>query len=128
MRRNSNHHNYHEIRDLLKEAFKRIRKKSLYARMNFLCCGSCASYDLSQQLNKSSNKLGYVYWHNQDEEKLRNYGYTYLGYGSKDDTERSRELVGHMVVDTLKEMNIPYIWDGTSKQRILVGNYDQDNH
>jgi hypothetical protein len=118
-RKRNDPYNISHLRFQLKEAFKRIRKKKLYARMNFLCCSSCASYDLSTKLNNSNTKLGYAYWHSQDEESLQTHGYLLVGYGAK--VKKDHVKVGQMIVDTLEEMGIPHKWSGDSDERILVG-------
>jgi hypothetical protein len=113
------HPKYYTLRSQLKEAFKKLRNKKLYARMNFLCCGSCATYDLECKLKTSNTKLGYVFWHSQDEERFKNSGFVWLGYGGISEDKVLK--VGQIIVDTLSELNIPHEWSGDSNERIRVG-------
>ena len=128
MRRSKTHPKYYEYHELLKEAFIKIRKQGIIARMNFWCCSSCASYDLNQKLKKDPRKKGYVFWHNQDEESFKRTGTVFLGFGSGKDSELGEEdkTVAENIVKVLKEINIPYEWDGNPRIRIKVGNIIHD--
>lgn len=56
---------YASDRDRVKGAFKELRKRGYACRMNFMCCGSCAAYAMSQ---KHSDKKGHVYYSRQGED------------------------------------------------------------
>jgi hypothetical protein len=51
-------------RQRLQAAFRRLRREGYAARMNFSCCGTCGSYELSQEVTKR-RLAGYVFWHRQ---------------------------------------------------------------
>ena len=118
-----------EFKGKLNQAFKDLRKEGLIARQNFMCCGSCAGYSLTEMaVNKvRAGKVvnGAVFYHNQDKESLYNDGTLYLGYGNLDSTELG-EIglptieVGKIVVRILEKNGLQYEWDGTEDQRILI--------
>lgn len=87
--------------DIIKPAFKDLRAKGYICRMNFLCCGTCASYELSN-MAEERGKIGMVYWHKQDQERMIENRSVYFGYGSRDEKVVSSEDVGRHVVNSLK--------------------------
>ena len=66
--------------EVIKPAFAKLRKRGYIARMNYLCCGTCLSYGLSEIAEKKGKK-GYLGWHRQDTEKADRLGYIHIGYG-----------------------------------------------
>lgn len=59
--------------DILKPAFRELRKKGYIARMNFACCGSCAGYELNEDAKKRG-KDGVINWNRQEDSSARSYG------------------------------------------------------
>jgi len=111
--------------DVIKPAFKALRLKDYICRMNFSCCGGCASYEL-HRMAKEREKEGVIYWHRQDQERMVSDRVLYLGYGSVDDKSLSSTDVGRHTVEALqKQVNdsgLPVIigWDGDVKSRIKL--------
>jgi hypothetical protein len=115
-----------EVRDtMVHKVFPALRRKGILARSNFLCCQSCAGYDLATQATKK-NSLGYVFWHNQDEERIWGSGELMLAYTGSEECNtppknaKSTLEIGRMVIEELKRNGISYDWDGTDGQRICV--------
>lgn len=61
----------------IRDAFAELRKHGYVARMNFSCCGGCASYEIGQS-KKYQGKC--VYYHRQAAERLRETGKCMLGW------------------------------------------------
>ena len=92
-------------RDVLREAFKELRKHGYTARMNFQCCQSCALYELSE-----AGKNGKaVFWGNQDNRSFDRWGNLrggmYLSW-SGDRIEIARVL-GSQFLNTRLALEIP---------------------
>jgi len=126
-----------ELRNLLLDAFKELRKEEKFiARANFMCCQSCASYDIWESARKNyfkSRKRGYVYWHRQDEDDFWRSGTMFLAYGSfneeKDEVEDdevqmksplSCKDVGVKILLALAKRGVRVEWNGEDSQRIRV--------
>lgn len=62
---------------LTEVVFPALRRRGFIARANFSCCGGCGHAELSQVVAEKE-KVGHVFWHCQDEDRLR-------------DAERGRE-------------------------------------
>jgi hypothetical protein len=92
-------------RDVLREAFKELRKHGYTARMNFSCCQSCAWYELS----KAGKDEKVVFWHNQDNQSFDRWGNLrcglYLAW-SGDQVEIAR-LLGSQFLNTRLALEIP---------------------
>lgn len=112
---------YYDTKNQLNEAFKQLRKEGIVCRMNFSCCNTCASYDLSEYLKDKPKKIGYTFWHKQEEESFKVTGSVWLGYSSSKDADKEVKIVAEKIVTKLKELNIPHFWDGSIHTKILVG-------
>lgn len=117
-------------REALLKAFADLRKQGLIALANFSCCQNCAGSEIATRIDDMDAKhaakvKGCVYWHNQDEDDLRERGHVALAYGSLG-TRKHGEVglptveVGKMVVEALKERGLCFAWNGSDGQRILV--------
>ena len=82
-------------RRMLLKVFADLRKQGLIALANFRCCQNCAGSEIADRVSQMDAKhaakvKGCVYWHNQDEDDLRERGHVALAYGSleRESTER----------------------------------------
>jgi len=114
----------------LKKAFKDLRKEDkLLARMNFLCCTTCAGYELAttaENLYEKGKKVnGCVFWNRQSHRSFLKEGELYLQYGPLH-TEKfgiiglDAKEVGKIVCKKLEKYGIEYEWNGDPDQAILV--------
>jgi hypothetical protein len=124
-------------KEKLNELFRRLRSEHLVAKQNFLCCGSCAGYEIAtdylkkRDAGEGSYLQGYVFYHKQDGEGLRERGETYLAFGqlecwgdSKDGPKYkgplSTEEVGKIIQRLCEELNIKYEWNGSAATRFHI--------
>jgi hypothetical protein len=117
-------------RGMLVKAMEDLRKEGLIARSNFMCCQTCAGYDIAQKVSdmttEEAGKVnGCVYWHRQDEDDLRERGALYLAYGPLETTRHGTiglptEVVGRMVVKALEARGLTVKWNGNGNDRIWV--------
>ncbi|CRK49652.1 conserved hypothetical protein [Rhodococcus sp. RD6.2] len=63
-------------------AFDELNAHGVVARADFSCCGTCASGEIWGERDDSRHWKGYVYFHQQDTERLVVDGETYIGYGA----------------------------------------------
>jgi hypothetical protein len=108
----------------IREMFKALRKRGLFARMNFQCCQSCG-WAAAHNAIKPKHR-GVVFYHGQDAEALEGgelCGDLYLAFGGReDDVEdgyRSLE-VGAIVMAEANKRGIAVKWDGTENTRIAL--------
>lgn len=110
-----------ENRERLLGAFKDLRKQGIIARANFMCCGGCAAGAIAEKLGTGrGQKVGGVYWHNQDEKGIHRNGGLHLGFGSLEGDESSERALGEKVVGLLQAHGIKTEWDGNPTRRIWV--------
>ena len=87
-------------------AFKDLRRKGYFARMNFLCCQSCGWAAVP---NSAANA---VFYHAQDHERFKEGEDLYLAWMGN-----AYEIIG-----ILHRRGLICEWDGTTGHRILVKN------
>lgn len=124
-----------ENKDRLRKAFARMRKAKLVARMNFSCCGGCGSYDLGSQVQDADgNKLGYVFYHRQNNERLESNGKCMISFGpwyekdpegnepkdSKDLHDERTTIIGRLAVTALMLAGVKVEWDGDPSRCIEI--------
>ena len=123
-----------EVRSNILKAFAHLRKRGIIARANFLCCQTCAGYDITQiavkQVNKGKEVNGCVFWHAQDEQDWQHSGSMYLAFGDMDSGDIGKigletSEVGKIVIKALKKYNVPYEWNGSAGRRIKVMEKEQ---
>jgi hypothetical protein len=121
----------------LDKAFEMMSAAGLLAEQNFMCCGSCAGYELSTQaatiLKEEDRRVaGCVFYHGQDAEN-RNHGNDfYLRYGPLHTTEHgtigeSTEAVGCMVIGALTLAGVEHEWDGDPNHAIVIKGCDPND-
>lgn len=132
-----------ENKEKLNKVFKALRKNSVVARQNFLCCQSCAGYkiatDVEKMLDAGKVVAGWVFYHRQDynsafvgEGRYPANGELYLAYtgGSTNKYEKNglqTVEIGRLVVKELEAAGLVYEWDGSEDSRILV-KLGENNH
>lgn len=117
-----------EARDKVKQVFKTLRRSGFVARMNFLCCSSCAGYVLGERLDASTDKEYAAYWHRQDEERYHETGYLYIRYffgGHGDvldaDEQKAKDIeAGNKIAAVLTVYEVAYRWNGDPTRAIEV--------
>lgn len=100
-----------KIKQSITKAFNCLRKKGILARQNFLCCQTCGSYDLNEQMKKL-NKKGYTFYHKQDNDRLLRTGQCYLAFDSLE--------TGKLVYKCLKQFNLNVEWNNDENTRIFI--------
>lgn len=126
-------HLMERLRWALGRSFKALRKQGVIARMNFRCCGGCASSELGAALEKHVKKIGAAYWHQQDDARLREGHSLYIGFGAREDKGVAAEVreaatvsIGQLLVDCLKAEGLAVAWDGTAATRVQVTGMEED--
>lgn len=93
-----------KVVDALAVAFDDLRKQGYKARQNFMCCQTCGSASLR------GKGLGYVFYHNQDMDRLNAGGGTYLAYDGD----------GMVIVKALLKAGLRVQWNTEENERIYV--------
>ena len=102
-----------DVRKAIRQAFKEIRKEGVYARMNLMCCQTCAWAAISEVHPEDDYPV--IFFHGQDDQNLKDSGYVYLGHDGN---------AGDVAVPILEKHGLKVTWDGTDRQRILVTHWD----
>lgn len=116
------HHdpNYSKTRNIIKyQLFPHLRRLGFIARMNFSCCGSCGSYELTQDA-KRRNKKRVVFYHRQAEDFFKLDGKVNLLYFSMDDDEEQTKIAGDIIAEVAKYYDLKVTWDGSPTKTILL--------
>ena len=102
----------------MKEIFKELRKRGFIARMNFKCCSTCASYDLTDIMDKDERIKYAVYWHRQVSERYKETGYLDLHYFGKEDFDT--DIATGIIIAELQKANVVFSWNGDTNKTIEV--------
>ncbi|QKT11804.1 DUF6891 domain-containing protein [Rhodococcus sp. W8901] len=125
-------------------AFEELNANGVVARADFSCCGSCASGEIWGERDDSRHWTGYVYFHQQDTDRLVEAGETYIGYGAfppenfdeaaydalsedaKEDLYAAEvtRLLGDVVFPVLRRHGIEPEWNRDLGTRVLLTNAD----
>ena len=128
----------------LRRAFAELATIGIVARENFTCCGTCASDEIWDERDDSRVWRGYLYYHEQDAERIPEDRETYVGYGAFLDahlpedewnalSEREREtryaeivteLMTGEVFPILEQHGVRVSWNGDLGTRILLSDVD----
>lgn len=104
-----------ETKRRMGEAFKELRRAGYVCRSAFMCCGTCASYAISETPKfKMNGKM--VYYHRQDEAAFRESNEVYLGWAGD----------GKEIVTALERAGLRVEWNGEESKRILVTGVEPD--
>jgi hypothetical protein len=133
---------YAEEKDLikacLKRAFATLRSRGYIARMNFLCCASCAGAELANRVagmsvDKRARVRGGIFYDRQDGERLEGgFGFStlYINYGeivtgTPEGTHRTpvpSVEVGKELVAVLEAEGLEVEWSGNPDHSVkLIG-------
>jgi len=126
---------FDENKPRLRRAFAGMRKANLIARMNFSCCGGCGSYDLGSQVQAAGGeRLGYVFYHQQNNDRLESSGRCCISFGpwyerDVDGTEpdishelhdERTKIIGAIAVAELVAAGIKTDWNGDPSHTIEI--------
>lgn len=85
--------------------FRKLRKAGYFAKQNFHCCQTCATSAIPEEFATK-----YVYYHNQDYQRMRNGGDLMLGWAG-DGTE---------IATLAQESGLQINWNGSPEQRMEI--------
>jgi uncharacterized protein DUF6891 len=112
--------------DKVAAAFAELDAAGVVARMNFTCCQTCGVAEIDDERPTDRPSSGYVFFHQQDSERLTDDGaHLFLAYGTLDPirgqvAEQDTEI-GRQIEQALRAQDLPVSWNGSSGQRISVG-------
>lgn len=110
-----------ENRSKLIKTLTLVRKQNILARSNFWCCQSCGCADLQDRFEKApedKKPAGYMFWHDQDDQRIESNESVMLCYGGFGPFES--RTIGRKVVSILEENGFTCNWDGNDNTRIEV--------
>jgi len=128
----------------LTQAFAELETIGVIAREDFTCCGTCGHAEIGDERENMPDARGFVYYHEQDTERLIEDRATYIGYGvfldshlsadewealseAEKDTTYHRLTIGLMrdeVIPVLRRHGIDVEWDENPGARILLTDVD----
>lgn len=128
----------------LTRAFAALAERGIVAREHFSCCGTCASGEIFDERDDTRTWRGYIYYHQQDTDRLIEDRSTYIGYGAFLDAwtteaewtvlpEAQRDqryaqivtaLMREEVIPVLEAHGATVAWDGDLGTRIHLANVD----
>ena len=134
----------------LNRAFAALEEEGVIARLNFTCCGTCASAEIWDEIDDNREWKGYIYFHQQDTESLAESGGTYVGFGSflayPRDEEKwntlsdaqkeeisalhkklSVELMKDTIIPVLEKHGLSVKWKGNFDTRPFIGGVEVYN-
>ena len=100
-------------------AFDTLRAQGLEAWPVFMDCTNAAAIGI-RRLARKHRKLGFAYWHWQDEDNYWHEGTIHIGFGAAINDGDHNALVGRLVVRALREVGLKVIWNGDVQTKIEV--------
>ncbi len=97
-----------QVRDAIRTAFKSLRGRGYFCRMNFTCCMTCAWYEVPE-----GREGKVVFYHRQDAQHLAEDGCCMLGWSGD----------GQEICDALREAGLKVEWNGSADTRIQVASH-----
>lgn len=118
-------HEINQVRSRVQEAFKQLRKKEeIYARMNFLCCSSCATSKLYNMITEEKSEYkGVAFFHQQNNDRFEEGEDFHIGFGHKDENQENRQKdleVGRTIQNVLEENGVVTEWENDPFKKIEV--------
>ena len=93
------------VRSKIRKAFAILRKKGYFARMNFMCCSTCALYEIKNDK--------FVFFHHQDNYAFNESGECTIRYGST-------VTDANEIYTVLKSVGLTVDWDGDLNRTMCV--------
>jgi len=127
--------NGYQTRERLKDVFRDLRKDGFIARINYMCCNTCAQYSLFSKIEKKWKETGkipkgVIYWHQQEDKAFKEEnGGVYISYIPSDTYEMEQQgvkpplttkEVGKELCKVLKRHGLHYLWNGDPSIKIEV--------
>lgn len=98
-------------RELVTQAFKKLRKAGYFAKQNFWCCMSCGLSAIPEDAEK------FVFYHNQDND----------AWNKEKELDRPLHLCwggdGKEIVSILESVGLNTEWNGNDDSRIAISQY-----
>lgn len=102
-------------------AFRMLRTFGILAEQNYLCCQSCGQHAMNEQHKaapKDAKPLGYVFYHGQDYDFMKEDGKLMLAYNAFGDGDSA--AIGRLIVHCLSQCGLRPKWSGDVRTRIGV--------
>lgn len=95
----------YELQNKLDKLFEALEQVGYFARQNFMCCQTCACYEIPESYSKK-----YVFYHEQDTENAISSNSLHLAWAGN----------GKEIVKLAEEAGLSVEWEGTEAKRIQV--------
>jgi hypothetical protein len=106
----------------LDRAFGELEEAGILARQDFACCMNCGASEIFDERDDSRRWRGYVFYHEQDTDRLLEGGPLLLAYGGFSVDVDLRELVDKEIMPVLSRHGLAPEWGGSVETRIALGN------
>ena len=107
----------------LDQAFDDLKSRGIIAQHHYTCCGTCGMFEIDLHLKYESKQgrqwRGYTFYHVQDTESAIHGNGQFLYYGSSKDDQQESILIGHEIMEVLKDCGFDPQWDGSIEKRIF---------
>jgi hypothetical protein len=114
--------------DHLDRAFATLNAAGVLARQNFACCNSCGHgemFDLVHQQRERGRAIdGYVFYHQQDTDRVVGGDGLHLRYASMSGGRDAAVALGRRVVSALAAEGLAVEWDEDPSRTIHVSPFD----
>jgi hypothetical protein len=104
--------------DRLDAAFAELEASGIVCRQNWTCCQTCGLAEIGEELEPVSR--GYVFYHQQDTDRVVEDGVLLLAYGACSDVKEEQLAVANEIARTVRENGLQVDWDGSLEKRIMV--------
>jgi hypothetical protein len=104
--------------DRLDAAFAELEASGIVCRQNWTCCQTCGLAEIGEEIKSGSR--GYVFFHQQDTDRVVEDGCLYLAYGACSDVREEQLEVAEEIARIIRENGLTVEWDGSLEKRIMV--------
>jgi hypothetical protein len=114
--------------DRLDFAFLMLEEEhGIVARQNFSCCQSDGRSEIWGEIREVQKRRpveGYVFYHEQDTEKVAQSGDLFLAFGAVEEDKAAWQAVAQRAVAVLQEAGFTVEWNGSTETRIMIQGLD----
>lgn len=105
----------------VEEIFAELETHGILAKANFMCCMNCGCGEIREIFEKNPDKyIGYVFFHEQDQEEYERTSKLNLRFGSNKDSDYETVKIGELLCNVFKSHEWNVDWNGIAHACVIV--------
>lgn len=104
----------------LDDVFEELNNNKILSKQAFSCCDACGSSQLSRELDKYPEFIGFCFYHRQDLNSAAEDGHLYVGYHSTFAEASAEKKIAETIIEIFKKHRFKTEWDNSIATRIKI--------